>query len=97
MRVRLPGHLPPRDSRLHVAQRRARIDAQFRCQCAVQPLVGGQRIGRPAAVVQGRHELPAYVLIQRMLGRHLLELRQQLCVLSGRQPGIQQRLPHLFP
>jgi hypothetical protein len=47
-----------------------------------QPAVDGERVCLAAAAVQSQHELPMDALVQRVVGHHLLQLGNQLSVLS---------------
>jgi hypothetical protein len=61
-----------------------------------QPLVDGQRVGLPPAAVQRGHQLGVDLLVERMVGRRLLQFGYQLPVFPGGQPRVGQRVPDLL-
>jgi len=90
------GRVLPQDGGLELAQRRAGRQPELVGQGGAQPLVDGQRVGLPPAAVQRRHQLGVDLLVERVVGGHLLELGYQLPVLPGVQPGLGQRVPDLL-
>ena len=74
-----PGVLP-QDGLLQVTEVRGRIEAQLIVESLLQPAVGGQRVGLPAASVQRQHQLSVDAFAQRVAGRQLLQLVDQLAV-----------------
>ena len=73
---------------LELHDRPARLEAELLHQHAPRVLVGLQRLGLPAAAVQGEHQLPAQPLAQRMTGDEGLELGDDLAVASEREVGL---------
>jgi hypothetical protein len=66
-----------KDRPLELAQRRARLERQLLDQHPPGVLIGGERIGLPAAPVQRQHQLCMQMLAQRMLLNQHLELADQ--------------------
>src|SRR6266540_3298331 len=65
------------DCLLQALQPDARLDAELVDQGLPGGAVGGQRLGLPAAAVQGEHELAVQVLAQRVLAHQRLQLTDQ--------------------
>ena len=77
-----------------------RIDAQGLGQFAPGVRVDLQRLGLPAAAVQGQHQLGAQPLTQREFGHQFPQLRDEFAVpaerQAGRRPVLQRRKPQLL-
>jgi hypothetical protein len=58
---------------VQVLQRLAGIDTEFDGEQAVDPLVGGERVGLPAGPVQRQHQLAVQTFPQRVAGYQLLQ------------------------
>jgi hypothetical protein len=80
------------DGLLQALQADARLDAQLVDQRQAGRAVGGQRLGLPAAAVQGEHQLAVQVLAERMLPDQRLQLTDQLLVAAEVQVGLDARL-----
>jgi hypothetical protein len=56
-----------------------------------QPLVGGKRIRLPPTAVERHHQLCVDLLIQLVIGHHLLQFGHQLQMFPGGQPRLRKR------
>ena len=82
------GRILREDRQLELPQLQAWLDRQLVDQQRADGAVALQRVGLPAAAVQGEHQLPPESLPQRMFGHELSEFGAQHRV----QPGGQLRL-----
>ena len=71
------GRVLREDRQVELPQLRARLDRQLVDQQRADGAVALQRVGLPAAAVQGEHQLPAESLPQRMFGDELSEFGAQ--------------------
>jgi hypothetical protein len=85
--------------RLQPLQLRAGVKAQLLAEQPAGPPVDLQRLGLPARLVQGAHELPAEPLAQRVLGDQRLQLPDDRGVAAkgqvGLDPVLHRRQPQL--
>ncbi len=80
------------DGLLELIERRPWLDAELLDKRAARCLERLERIGLPAAAVEGQHELDAQTLPQRMLRDQRLELRDEVAVAAEREVGIDSLL-----
>ena len=85
------------DRCVQALQRLAGVDAEFAGEQFADPLVGGERVGLPAAAVQRQHELAVQPLPQRMPGGQLLQLGDERVVPAERQVGVDPGLQNGEP
>ena len=85
------------DAGLQVAQFPARFHAELVHQHPPGPLVGGQRLGLPAAPVERQHQLGVEPLAPRMVAGQLGQLTDQFRVQSPGQPGVHPPFLGLHP
>ncbi|GAA3301338.1 hypothetical protein GCM10020218_094820 [Dactylosporangium vinaceum] len=83
--------------RLELTQGRPGLDAEVVAQGPAEALEGAQGVGLAAHAVQGEHELPVQLLVERVLAGQLLQLGQQLGVVAEAEPGREQRPLALQP
>jgi hypothetical protein len=86
----------PQDGRFQIAHCLAGIYPELLGEGEPQPLVRGKRVGLTPVAVQRQHQLPVKLLIQRVFSHHLLQGRDQLCVLASRQSRLRQGSPDPF-
>ena len=82
------------DRLLHLSQLQRRLETQLLVQAPPALLVGLERIGLPAAAVEGQHQQSDQPLARRMLGRQLLELTDDegvLTLLQARLDAVLER------
>jgi hypothetical protein len=82
------------DRHLQVAKGLTRVD-QVVHERTGQPPVHGQRVALPARPVQGEHQLPVELFMERMLKAECLEFGDELAVLAQRQTGPDDAVPRL--
>ena len=75
----------------------AGLQAQFPGHDAPRVLVGGQRVGLPAAAVQAQHQLRVELLLQRVGGDQLAQFRHDLAMPPQVQIGVDPRGEGLPP
>jgi hypothetical protein len=90
---RVERRILSQDGRFQLADRLTGIYPQVLREGVPQPLVGRQRVRLPSAPVERHHQLGVDLLVQRVLGGHLLQFGQQLQMFPGGQPGLGQRSP----
>ena len=78
------------DRRFQIAQRRPRLDGQLAAEERTQPPVHAERVGLAAAAIQREHQLSVELLVERVIPGERLEIRQDLPVLTQREPGLHQ-------
>ena len=76
---------------------RARLEAELLDQRLARVLVDLQRLGLPTRAVEREHQLGAEALPERMRRRQRLELRHELGVAAGREPGLDPVLDRRHP
>jgi hypothetical protein len=102
---KVQGRIGAQDLPVELLQRRAGVGAQLVGQPQAYLMVVGQRLARPAAAVQGQHQLPGQAFVQRagcggggQLGKQLSvppqPQRPVVAVQFGGQPLLVGRGPH---
>ena len=75
----------PEDGPLEARQRRAGLEPELRDERLAGVAIDGERLGLPAAPVEGQHELAARALAERLLRDQPLELGDQRAVPAERE------------
>ena len=80
--------LLPEQAQVQLAQVGPGVDTELVGQSSGGRCVGGDRVGLPAAAVQGEQELADQPLVERVQQHQLLQLRQQLLVPAENRVGV---------
>ena len=83
----LPG-IPVEDLLMYLAQCRARVGAELLDESFTHRTKGFERVRLSATTELGQHQLPGQAFVERMVGNHRGDLRQQLTVATDSQPGV---------
>ena len=87
-RRRIERRILCEDRVLQGSELRARLHPDLLDQRAARAAIGLERLGLPAAAVQGKHQLAVEVLAKRLLGDGGLQLRDQVRVPAERELGL---------
>jgi hypothetical protein len=78
-------------------KRRARIEPELLGKRTPQPRVHRQRVGLPAAAIQGEHQLPVERFAERVLLHERLQIGRHRRVLTEAQPYLDKGLDTVQP